>query len=358
MNIRAISIAVAFSFSILSSVCSAASQQFPPNMNVLGREWGQYILSLPKSVNPFMEGPADDRCRIGQHGAYWFLGAQSNGLTTRTCTMPTRRLLFFPVVSVISISTGETTPAELLSKISPCLDAATDMEVTLHGTGLPVDGVDFPIGVSNRVTSPGFNVVLPADNLYDVIPQVARPAVTDGYYVLLSPLGRGTYSLRVKGTVPGVCTDLPTGFAVDVTYQLKVSPGTPLLSGDTDEIEPNSTCQSAQDLQSTAIPTTVAGYKAVGDVDFFKFSATPGAQLTASLGGDVSHATPLQSTAVGVFSSACAQLTSNSTIGGSTSADFTVPADGKFIVAATACCDLSFTGSGTLEGAYLLNVSE
>jgi hypothetical protein len=350
MNINATRVAVAISISMVCNVSIAAEQAFPPNLKALAREWTQYVLSLPTTVNPFMEGPTDDRCRIGQHGGYWFLAGLSNEpQTTRTCTMPTRRWLFFPVVNVIDASTGETA-AELLPKITPCLDAATDLLVEL-------DGVPLTIGESNRVTSDGFNVVLPAGNLYGVAPQTVRPVVSDGYYVLLSPLDAGAHTLHVEGTVPGVCADLPNGFSVNLTYHLNVTAGTQLVAT-THETEPNDACLNAQDLQSTAVPAKVAGYKELGGVDFFRFSVAPGTQLKATLSGDSSQSTPLQSTLVGVFSAGCTLRKSSSAIGASSSVSFTVPPDGTVIMGVSACCDLNFTGSGTLEGAYLLEISK
>jgi hypothetical protein len=219
MNISSFRIALAFSISMAISAAVAVepTQLFPANRPALAREWTQYVLSLPSSVNPAFEGATDDRCRIGQHGAYWFLAAFSNATPTRTCTMPTRRFLFFPIVNVIDASTGETV-SELLPKITPCLDAAENLLVTLDGEALT-------IGEGNRVTTPGFNVILPADNLYGVAPQEVRPVVTDGYYVVLPPLTAGTHTLHVEGTVPGVCTDLPTGFSVNITYNLNVRAG-------------------------------------------------------------------------------------------------------------------------------------
>jgi len=36
--------------------------------------------------------------------------------------------------------------------------------------------------------------------------------------------------------------------------------------------------------------------------------------------------------------------------------EYTVPADGVSIIGVTACCDTNFSGSGTIEGAYVLNI--
>jgi hypothetical protein len=124
------------------------------------------------------------------------------------------------------------------------------------------------------------------------------------------------------------------------------------------ETEPNNPCQSsAQDLGALVLPTQVDGYKAPSDVDFYKFSGTPGTQLRVTLNGNFSSAVPLTAYTVGFFASDCTLQTSGSNIGTAAHLDFTVPPNGIFIMGATACCDLDFSGSGTMEGGYTLSVA-
>jgi hypothetical protein len=134
------------------------------------------------------------------------------------------------------------------------------------------------------------------------------------------------------------------------------------------EVEPNNTCATAQDLTSATGPLQVTGYKTqdVNAVDFFKFHGTPGTQVHVSLIGDSSKPAPLTSLLVGAFTSACPgspdgsqdpDLGRASSFENPVQLDFTIPSDGIFIVAANACCDFSFTGSGTIEGAYVLSVT-
>jgi hypothetical protein len=128
------------------------------------------------------------------------------------------------------------------------------------------------------------------------------------------------------------------------------------------EVEPNNTCATAQDLRSAASPLQVTGYKTRGDanaVDFFMFSGVPGSSGHITMNGDFTKPLPLTAYGIGVFTSDCPISPSAVAfnIFSETALDFTVPNDGIFIVGVTACCDTSFTGTGTIEGAYLLNVS-
>ena len=62
---------------------------------------------------------------------------------------------------------------------------------------------------------------------------------------------------------------------------------------------------------------------------------------------------------MGIFTSDCPISPSGSafSIGSTAHLNFTVPNDGEFVIGVTACCDTNFSGSGTIEGAYVLAVT-
>jgi hypothetical protein len=127
------------------------------------------------------------------------------------------------------------------------------------------------------------------------------------------------------------------------------------------EMEPNNPCGTAQLLPSAILPIQVLGFKTqpFGDaVDFFKFSAAPGTQLRVTLDGDFSKPNPLTAFGIGLFPPSCPTSPSVQafTIGSPAQMEYTVPADGVSIIGVTACCDTNFSGSGTIEGAYVLNI--
>ena len=128
------------------------------------------------------------------------------------------------------------------------------------------------------------------------------------------------------------------------------------------EVEPNNPCGSAQDLLSAVLPLQVAGYKTPDSrdaVDFYRFSGTPGAAMRVTLDGDFSQPNPLTAYGVGFFPSECPMDPSGSAwaIWSGVNLEFLVPSDGIFIIGVTACCDTDFSGSGTLEGGYVLSVA-
>jgi hypothetical protein len=132
------------------------------------------------------------------------------------------------------------------------------------------------------------------------------------------------------------------------------------------EVEPNDPCAEAQDVG----PIDVTGAFSIRgsldtppdepDIDFFRFSTTPGAQLAADHEGQETGAGTLSDPFLGVFDTACNLLGSNDDASGSLNSRFLfeVPPDGVFILAATAFGDDQFTGDGSSSGTYRLAVSQ
>jgi hypothetical protein len=131
------------------------------------------------------------------------------------------------------------------------------------------------------------------------------------------------------------------------------------------EVEPNDTCVEAQDIGP--IDVAAAAFSLQGsldtppeepDVDFFRFSAAPGAQLVANHEGEATGAGTLPDPLLGLFDSDCNLLASNDDFGGTLNSRlrFDVPPDGVFVLAATGFPDFDFTGSGGSSGTYQLTI--
>jgi hypothetical protein len=191
----------------------------------LSAEWWQWVLSIPTPENPLLD-PDGDKCTVGQHGSVWFLaGNFGGGTTTRTCSVPADRLLFFPVINSVSIDTPnvcgqgpERIPVEELRAGSAALiDGATELSVE-------VDGQE--VKNSRRIQSRIFSVAVPEDNLFDApcadagnVPAgIYSPAVDDGIYVRLNRLEEGPHTLHFHAENPN------QEFVVDITYNLTVVP--------------------------------------------------------------------------------------------------------------------------------------
>lgn len=125
------------------------------------------------------------------------------------------------------------------------------------------------------------------------------------------------------------------------------------------EIEPNNSCQTAQDVGALANPFVVDGNldsSAPPDIDFFRFTGTPGSIITIDHEGGATGKGTLENPLLGVFDSNCSLITFNDDNGNSNShLEINVPDDGIFVVAATAYPDFGFTGVGS--GSYQLTVT-
>jgi hypothetical protein len=120
------------------------------------------------------------------------------------------------------------------------------------------------------------------------------------------------------------------------------------------EAEPNDSCATAQDLGSLSKGTVKGELPALGDIDFFRFTATPGSTLQLDLKGLDSSSGTLEDPLLGIYDSSCTLTAANDDSGVGRDAQwlYRVPADGVVIVAATGTGDFSYTGTSTYTGSY------
>jgi hypothetical protein len=90
------------------------------------------------------------------------------------------------------------------------------------------------------------------------------------------------------------------------------------------EVEPNDACASAQDVGFLMGAASIGGNLALNDVDFFRFSATPGQRVSAAVMGGFT-------VAVSIRQSDCGWLPVENPIS-PIAATFVVPADGVVVV--------------------------
>jgi hypothetical protein len=195
------------------------------SLNTLSANWWQWATSIPTSQNPLLDTTGSN-CMVGQHGSIWFLaGVSGGGTTTRTCSVPADKVIFFPVINSVNINTPnicgegpENKSVEDLRALSAAfIDGATNLSVELDGK---------EINALRRVQSQVFAVALPEDNLFDApcsglgnVPEgIYSPSVDDGFYVKLNPLKKGDHTLHFHAENPS------QNFVEDVRYNLTVVP--------------------------------------------------------------------------------------------------------------------------------------
>ena len=175
--------------------------------------WWQYVLSIPRSANPLLD-PTGAQCQDRQlSGPVFFLVGSLVGPVDRDqCRVPAGRYIFFPLVNIVDVNTTNQTADELRAEI-------VDRENKASGLHANMDGIAIhdlnPATTPYRTLSTVFSVTLPPDSLFRLSPGTYRPAVADGYYLLLAPLPAGPHVISFGGTDG-------SGFTQDVTYHLTI----------------------------------------------------------------------------------------------------------------------------------------
>jgi hypothetical protein len=166
-------------------------------------------------------------CGLGQSDSLWFLaGTVGQGPVTRSCTIPTGKALFFPIIGYINDypcpdpnfqpPPGQTLEQFLTEGAEAVINLVTQLEVV-------VDGQPLSDLFSYRATSRLFTFTAdPSLVAFDsCVTGTEQYGVTDGYWILLNPLPPGAHTVFFRAVI-----DFGGGntFEVQVTYNLTIAP--------------------------------------------------------------------------------------------------------------------------------------
>ena len=151
----------------------------------------------------------------------------------------------------------------------------------------------------------------------------------------------------------------PEGYALASRQEPNALPQAVVTEATGTEIEPNNTCQTAQDVGAVSLPYVLEGNldSTTGpDIDFYRFSGAAGALITIDHEGQSTGKGTLVDPFLGFFDSNCNLITLNDDFNSLNShLEVNIPADGVFILGATTCCDSDFVGGG--NGSYQLTIA-
>jgi hypothetical protein len=211
-----------------SGPAQATTKPLPPQSHAYGKTYAQWSAAWWTWI---WESPAIDvngnntNPNLDATGAYTLAGQENNhviflagafwGDNVRTITIQTGHPLFFPIANVFSDNTPpdqDSTIAMLQDKNKVIVDSfvPADLYATLNGVSL-VTTAQLP---AFRAQSPAFEYVLPEINLWGLPPGPVDKAVSDGYWLMLPPLGPGQYDLAFGYS----------GWGLNVTYHITVAP--------------------------------------------------------------------------------------------------------------------------------------
>lgn len=191
-------------------------QSFGSSYGEWSARWWQWLLSIPAAVNPNFDTTGDN-AGIGQFDDVWFLAGAFGGTFERKVTVPAGKPLFFPIINTIALKPfGFETLLNLRKLASDDINSviSTSLEATIDGKAVQ--------NLQNfRVRSPAFTVIAPAQGVLPPgqlsVPGNTDPLVSDGYWLLLSPLSAGSHTIHFHA-------EKSNGFMLDVTYHLTVGP--------------------------------------------------------------------------------------------------------------------------------------
>lgn len=159
------------------------------------RAWWQWAASFDTSSSPVAD-MTGERCAAGQQGRVWFLaGTYGTARTIRTCTVPSGKYLFFPLINYLMFPPphGVASCAALVLDAKRYTDGVSNL--VLRVDGREIDGLDV-----QRMSSQGCFDLGKRHSLPDVI----HPVAADGYYAMLKPLARGRHSIEFGGVLPSM----------------------------------------------------------------------------------------------------------------------------------------------------------
>jgi hypothetical protein len=222
---------------------SVAQNPLPPQSgryDNLAASWWQWAHSTstsnpnnqfgdPNNPNPGIR--AVDCSLNQQQRNVWFLAGTTFPPFTgveRTCTIPTGTSLFFPLLN--AACDNLTPPTEGVTDPTILGDCATGIidGVIITSLTATVDGVPVAQDLTQfRVKSAPFTFTAVADNPFapQGSPAGTGLAVSDGFYVLLTPMRPGEHVITFGGSVMFEGPQGPQTFETSVTYIITVQPG-------------------------------------------------------------------------------------------------------------------------------------
>ena len=182
--------------SILKHLIQNRKNQFEPEMYPLsskpfGKSWEEWaalwcnwLLSIPKSINPALDTTGANCFHNQNNQNVWYLaGSFYNEKTiVRKCKLPKDRSIFFAILDKedsfaedLDLSTRE----QLKDRAKRSMDKVIHLEASVNEIQLK-NVYDY------RIQSIYFDLIFPTDPVYDVKPGLTC-SVVDGYFVFLKP---------------------------------------------------------------------------------------------------------------------------------------------------------------------------
>jgi len=201
------------------TVFSADSEPYGFTLGEWAAKSWQWTFNVSSAFDGEQEGEddADKGCAINQSGPVWFLTSTGGGgVSKRVCTIPAgEALLIQPLTGMCSYA--DTPSAKSDSELRSCAMSGDEGALI----EMSIDGVKLEDINEYRVQSPPFNLTIPEQNPFGILPG-ATTAVADCWCVMIEPLPVGKHVIQYTTSIPGNPTFGISAFASEVTYDLMI----------------------------------------------------------------------------------------------------------------------------------------
>jgi hypothetical protein len=161
--------------------------------------WWKWFLFTPKSINPVLDDTGVYASINQPDKDVWFLAGKlvddNRGLPSRSCTVPPRRSILFPVINFEAnpLEYSELkTEHDILDRVQMEEDTITKRHCSLDGRLIPPQRVK-----SDPIM---FEIRISKDNAANIEQGGDTFASADGYWVFLKPLPIGNHVISFEGS--------------------------------------------------------------------------------------------------------------------------------------------------------------
>ena len=163
--------------------------------------WWQWAVSAPAGVNPWFDDTTGQYAATGQNGPVWFMASTLGDSRDRTNTIPAGKMLFLPVFPwIFGATVGDCSPSNpgTACDVPTLREAAANAATSATTLEVKIDGTPLQELSKYRAQSPdSFTVTLPAGNVVGLPAGTYGPHVSDGYWLMLTPLSPGYHTIVV-----------------------------------------------------------------------------------------------------------------------------------------------------------------
>lgn len=187
-------------------ILSPHARPFGLSYGEWGAKWWQWVLSIPADRNPNAD-TTGEFAGEGQSGPVSFVPGTFGASVERSFTVPKDKFLFFPVYNWIfgsGIFDCEPTVPGVPCDVDVLRAGAAEQTETAEILDVSINGLPVPDVRRYRASSPDpFSLTYPENSVVGVDAGTYYPRVTDGYWLMLAPLQRGTHEIVSYVKAPG-----------------------------------------------------------------------------------------------------------------------------------------------------------